>query len=169
VSASLSAFDNTYHKIISQSALGEHIQKWRDFGLRIGFTNGCFDLIHPGHIKVLEEARATCDRLVLGLNSDASVARLNKGPGHRPIMPEQARARVLAAFAAVDLVVIFQEDTPFELIKMVRPVVLIKGSDYRGKQVVGSDIVEAAGGRLVLVEFEPGYSTTWMIERLQRI
>ena len=108
----------------STTRLGE----WRRQGLRIGFTNGCFDLLHPGHVKVLTEARAACDRLIVGLNSDASVRRL-KGQD-RPVQGEQARAEVLAALEAVDLVVIFEQDTPLELIRRVRPKVLVKGGDY---------------------------------------
>jgi D-beta-D-heptose 7-phosphate kinase/D-beta-D-heptose 1-phosphate adenosyltransferase len=162
------AFEGTQAKILfDRSALNQRLNEWRSRGLRIGFTNGCFDLIHPGHVKVLEEARAACDRLVVGLNSDSSVARIKPAP--RPIIPERARARVLAAFTSVDLVVLFHEDTPRELIEVVRPLVLVKGADYRRKDVIGSDIVNAAGGELVLVELEHGYSTTLIIERLQQL
>jgi D-beta-D-heptose 7-phosphate kinase/D-beta-D-heptose 1-phosphate adenosyltransferase len=126
--------------------------------LRIGFTNGCFDLLHRGHIRLLAEARAACDRLVVGLNSDASTARL-KGKG-RPINPAEGRAEVLAALEAVDLVVVFDDDTPLELIKRVRPAALVKGADYRREEVVGRDLVEAAGGQVILVELVPGHSTS---------
>jgi D-beta-D-heptose 7-phosphate kinase/D-beta-D-heptose 1-phosphate adenosyltransferase len=156
----------TEEKIVfDRTLLDERLDEWRRADLRIGFTNGCFDLLHPGHIRVLAEARAACDRLVVGLNSDASVARL-KGDG-RPIQSEHARAEVLAALEAVDLVVVFEEDTPLELIKRVRPSVLIKGADYRDKVVVGRDLVEAAGGRVVLVDLVPGASTSEMIRRSQ--
>ena len=121
--------------------LDERLAEWRAQDLRIGFTNGCFDLLHPGHVKVLAQARAACDRLVVGLNSDASVRRL-KGEG-RPIQDEHARAEVLAALEAVDLVVVFEQDTPLELIRRVRPNVLVKGGDYRRDQVVGREVVEA--------------------------
>jgi D-beta-D-heptose 7-phosphate kinase / D-beta-D-heptose 1-phosphate adenosyltransferase len=131
--------------------------------LRIGFTNGCFDLLHRGHVKLLAEARAACDRLVVGLNSDASTARL-KGKG-RPINPAEGRAEVLAALEAVDLVVVFEEDTPLELIKRVRPTVLVKGADYRTEEVVGRDVVEAAGGDVILVGLVPGHSTTSLVRR----
>jgi D-beta-D-heptose 7-phosphate kinase/D-beta-D-heptose 1-phosphate adenosyltransferase len=141
----------------------EPLREWRQQDLRIGFTNGVFDLLHPGHIKVLAEARAACDRLVVGLNSDASVRRL-KGKG-RPVQTEHARAEVLAALEAVDLVVVFEQNTPLELIRRVRPNVLIKGGDYRGKQVVGREFVEGYGGEVVLVDLVPGYSTTGIVRR----
>jgi D-beta-D-heptose 7-phosphate kinase/D-beta-D-heptose 1-phosphate adenosyltransferase len=145
------------------SMLDERLKEWRRQGLRIGFTNGCFDLLHPGHIKILTGARAACDRLVVGLNSDASVTRL-KGEG-RPVQEEHARAEVLAALEAVDLVVIFEQDTPLELIARVRPKVLIKGSDYRREEVVGRELVEADGGEVVLIELVPGFSTTELVKR----
>src|SRR5436309_4050564 len=117
--------------------LESHLLDWRKQGLRVGFTNGCFDILHPGHVKVLTAARGACDRLIVGLNSDASTRRL-KGKG-RPVQDEQARAEVLAALEAVDLVAIFEEDTPIELITRVRPSVLVKGGDYTREQVVGQD------------------------------
>ena len=149
--------------VFDWSMLDERLAEWRRHGLRIGFTNGCFDLLHRGHIKLLAEARAACDRLVVGLNSDASTARL-KGNG-RPINPAEGRAEVLAALEAVDLVVVFEEDTPIELIKRVRPAVLVKGADYQREDVVGHDVVEAAGGDVILVDLVPGHSTTAMVER----
>ncbi len=149
--------------IFDWSSLDERLAEWRRHGLRIGFTNGCFDLLHRGHVKLLAEARAACDRLVVGLNSDASTARL-KGNG-RPINPAEGRAEVLAALEAVDLVVVFDEDTPLELIKRVRPAVLVKGADYRIEQVVGRDVVEAAGGVVILVDLMPGHSTTSLVRR----
>jgi D-beta-D-heptose 7-phosphate kinase/D-beta-D-heptose 1-phosphate adenosyltransferase len=149
--------------IFDWSLLDDRLDEWRRQDLRIGFTNGCFDILHLGHIKVLTEARAACDRLVVGLNSDASVVRL-KGAG-RPIQDEQGRAGLLAALEAVDLVVIFADDTPLELIRRVRPTVLVKGGDYRRDEVVGHDVVEAAGGAVVLVDIVPGHSTTRLIDR----
>ncbi|HET7190288.1 MAG TPA: D-glycero-beta-D-manno-heptose-7-phosphate kinase [Pseudolabrys sp.] len=143
--------------------LDDHLAEWRRQGLRIGFTNGCFDLLHPGHVKLLASARAACDRLVVGLNSDASVARL-KGAG-RPVQPVQARAEVLAALEAVDLVAVFEEDTPEKLIAHVKPTVLVKGADYTREQVVGREIVEALGGEIILVDLVPGHSTSSMVER----
>jgi D-beta-D-heptose 7-phosphate kinase/D-beta-D-heptose 1-phosphate adenosyltransferase len=131
--------------------------------LRIGFTNGCFDLLHPGHIKLLTETRAACDRLIVGLNSDASVRRL-KGEG-RPMQQAHARAEVLAALQAVDLVVVFDQDTPLELIRRVRPKVLAKGSDYRREEVVGHALVESDGGQVILIDLVPGFSTTKIVRR----
>ena len=145
------------------SELDARLAAWRKQGLRIGFTNGCFDILHPGHVRMLAQARAACDRLVLGLNSDASVSRL-KGPD-RPVQNVQARAEVLAALEAVDLVVVFEEDTPRDLIAKVRPRVLIKGADYTREQVVGHEIVEADGGEVVLVGLLPGHSTTDIVKR----
>lgn len=157
-SASLAAEEKV---VFDWSMLDERLAEWR--GLRIGFTNGCFDLLHPGHIKLMTEARAACDRLVVGLNSDASVRRL-KGP-ERPVQDQQARAEVLAALEAVDLVVIFEQDTPVDLIGRVRPAVLVKGADYRIDEVVGRDLVEAHGGKVVLVNLVPGYSTSALVRR----
>lgn len=149
--------------VFDWSVLDERLAEWRRQGLRIGFTNGCFDLLHPGHIKVLAEARAACDRLVVGLNDDASVRRL-KGNG-RPLQAVHARAEVLAALEAIDLVVVFAEDTPLKLIKQVRPSVLVKGGDYRREDVVGRDVVEAAGGEVIIVEPVPGFSTTRIVQK----
>jgi D-beta-D-heptose 7-phosphate kinase/D-beta-D-heptose 1-phosphate adenosyltransferase len=151
---------------LASTTLDERLHEWRRAGLRIGFTNGCFDLLHPGHLKVLAEARAACDRLVVGLNSDASARRL-KGEG-RPIQDEISRAQLLAALEAVDLVAIFEEDTPLELIRQVRPHVLVKGGDYTKEQVVGREIVEAAGGEVLLVELMPERSTTRLVERSKK-
>jgi D-beta-D-heptose 7-phosphate kinase / D-beta-D-heptose 1-phosphate adenosyltransferase len=161
-SASLAPEDKI---VFDWSVLDERLADWRKHGLRVGFTNGCFDLLHRGHIKLLAEARAACDRLVVGLNSDASTARL-KGQG-RPINPAEGRAEVLAALEAVDLVVVFEEDTPLELIERVRPAVLVKGADYKRDEVVGGDVVEAMGGTVVLVDLVPGHSTTSMVRSAQ--
>lgn len=143
--------------------LDTHLSEWRRQGLRIGFTNGCFDILHPGHVKVLTAARGACDRLIVGLNSDASVKRL-KGEG-RPVQDERARAEVLAALEAVDVVAIFEHDTPIELITTVRPSVLVKGGDYSRDQVVGHEIVEAFGGEVLLVDVLAGHSTTSLVDR----
>ncbi|ABQ37622.1 MAG: D-glycero-beta-D-manno-heptose-7-phosphate kinase [Bradyrhizobium sp.] len=139
------------------------VEGWRSEGLRVGFTNGCFDILHPGHVKVLTAARAACDRLVVGLNSDASVKRL-KGES-RPVQDERARAEVLAALEAVDLVAIFTEDTPLRLIELVRPSVLVKGGDYTREQVVGHEVVEAGGGEVILIDILKGHSTTALVDR----
>ncbi|MEK9672164.1 MAG: bifunctional D-glycero-beta-D-manno-heptose-7-phosphate kinase/D-glycero-beta-D-manno-heptose 1-phosphate adenylyltransferase HldE [Rhodospirillaceae bacterium] len=151
-------------KVLGADQVADRVAAWRRRGLTVGFTNGCFDLLHPGHVSLLRQARAECDRLVVGLNSDTSVKRL-KGED-RPVQNEAARAAVLASLASVDAVVLFADDTPEKLIKAVKPDVLVKGADYRIDQVVGRDIVEAAGGRIVLAELSPGHSTTATIRRL---
>ena len=130
------------------------------------FTNGVFDLLHPGHVELLESARAEGAALVVGVNSDASVRRLGKGAG-RPLAPQDARARVLAGLAAVDCVVLFDEDTPQALIEALAPDVLVKGADYAREAIVGADWVEARGGRVVRVPLVPGFSTTSLVERLR--
>jgi D-beta-D-heptose 7-phosphate kinase / D-beta-D-heptose 1-phosphate adenosyltransferase len=158
------AFLAAEEKIVAEGDdLDRQVLDWRKQGLRIGFTNGCFDILHPGHVKVLTAARAACDRLIVGLNSDASVRRL-KGEG-RPVQNERARAEVLAALEAVDLVAIFEEDTPIGLITAIRPSVLVKGGDYTREQVVGREIVEAHGGEVLLVDVLPGFSTTSLVDR----
>jgi rfaE bifunctional protein nucleotidyltransferase chain/domain len=134
----------------------------RDVGLLV-FSNGVFDLLHPGHVEYLEAARALGDRLPVAVNSDRSARELAKGPG-RPIANETARARVVAALAAVDCVVLFDEPTPRALIAALRPDVLVKGGDYAYSAMVGADLVEAAGGRIVILPFLPGYSTTALVE-----
>lgn len=142
----------------------DRIEGWRRAGDRIGFTNGCFDLVHPGHISLLNQARAACDRLVVGLNTDTSVKRL-KGAS-RPIQNEHARATVLAALGDVDMVILFGDDTPLRIIDRIRPDVLIKGADYTVDQVVGRDLVEGYGGRVLLADLEPGHSTSETVLRL---
>ncbi len=139
-------------------------QAWRDRGHKVGFTNGCFDILHAGHVSLMSKAAAGCDRLIVGLNSDASVKRL-KGPT-RPAQSEQSRAQVLASLDAVDAVVIFDEDTPLELIKALRPDVLIKGADYTEDKVVGGDLVKSYGGRVMLVDLVAGQSTTNTLKRV---
>ncbi|PHS79234.1 MAG: bifunctional heptose 7-phosphate kinase/heptose 1-phosphate adenyltransferase [Rhodospirillaceae bacterium] len=140
------------------------VTQWRNRGYSVGFTNGCFDLLHPGHISLLSQSKQACDRLVIGLNSDASVKRL-KGDS-RPVQTEASRAAVLGALGAVDLVVIFGEDTPINLIEKLRPDVLVKGADYTIDTVVGADIVQSYGGKIVLAKLEDGHSTTNTIKRL---
>jgi D-beta-D-heptose 7-phosphate kinase/D-beta-D-heptose 1-phosphate adenosyltransferase len=157
------AFLAAEEKIVATADLDARLAEWRTAQLRIGFTNGCFDILHPGHVKVLTAARATCDRLIVGLNSDASVKRL-KG-AERPLQDERARAEVLAALEAVDLVVIFEQDTPLELITQIVPATLVKGGDYTREQVVGHEIVAAQGGEVILVDILQGFSTTSLVER----
>jgi rfaE bifunctional protein nucleotidyltransferase chain/domain len=130
------------------------------------FTNGVFDLVHPGHVELLEAARREGSCLIVGLNSDQSVRRLGKGSG-RPVNNEEARARVLAAFAAVDCVVLFDEDTPLDLIQHLAPDVLVKGADYSREGIVGADFVESRGGRVIRVPLVSGFSTTSILERLR--
>lgn len=154
---------STSHKIVDRATAARWVKDVQARGQKVVFTNGCFDLLHPGHIRLLAGARAACDRLVVGLNGDASVTRL-KGQG-RPVQPVAARAEVLAALEAVDLVVVFDEDTPHQLIARVEPSVLVKGADYTHEQVVGREIVEATGGEIILIDLVPGHSTSAMVER----
>ena len=144
----------------------ERVRKWKAAGLRVGFTNGCFDILHPGHVKVLETARAACDRLVVGLNSDASVRGL-KGP-ERPVNPAEVRARMLLALSAVDEVVIFGEQTPITVVTALVPDVLVKGGDYSEATIVGAEFVRASGGEILIVPLAEGQSTTAIISRLKQ-
>ncbi len=152
-------------KIVSRGLLGERLARWRSAGLRVVFTNGCFDLLHAGHLALLKQAARHGDLLVVGLNSDRSAARL-KGPG-RPIVPEDARAAMLAALECVTAVVVFDEETPLELIREIRPQALVKGADYTLDQVVGRDLVVAWGGDVILVPLLPGHSTTALVAELR--
>jgi D-beta-D-heptose 7-phosphate kinase/D-beta-D-heptose 1-phosphate adenosyltransferase len=152
-------------KIVGPDLLVARLDDCRRHGKTIVFTNGCFDVLHAGHIRYLAEAKAQGDVLVVGLNADASVRRLGKGP-NRPINDERNRALVLSALACVDYVCLFQEDTPLELIRLVRPGVLVKGADYRPEEVVGKDFVESLGGRLHLAQLVPGQSTSATIKRI---
>lgn len=151
-------------KLASFEAALERIARWRRKGLRIGFTNGCFDILHPGHVSLFDQARGACDRLVVGLNSDASVARL-KGAG-RPLQAEAARAAVLGSVASIDLVVVFADDTPMKLIEAIRPDVLVKGGDYTIEEVVGAEFVQSYGAKVLLAEIAPGHGTTQTIARM---
>ncbi len=153
-------------KVMTGNKAFECVERWRRQGLVVGFTNGCFDLLHPGHVSLLQQARKACDRLVVGLNSDASVKRL-KGED-RPIQNEKARSTVLASLSLVDLVVIFDEDTPLELIKALRPAILVKGADYTVDQVVGGKEVASWGGKVVLADLVQGQSTTSTISRMRQ-
>ena len=157
--------DGVDAKIAGQAQAQAQVRAWRAAGLLVGFTNGCFDLIHPGHVRLLAAARAQCDRLVVALNSDASVGRL-KGPS-RPVQDEASRAVVMAGMAPADLVVLFDQDTPEALIAALLPDVLFKGADYTEAQVVGGDIVRAHGGQVRLIPLEAGHSTTGIVGRLQ--
>jgi len=135
-------------------------------GQKVVFTNGCFDLLHLGHVRYLEQARSLGDALIVGVNTDASVRRLNKGEG-RPVTPEGDRARVLAALACVDRVVLFPKDTPLELITFLQPDILVKGADYGLEEIVGREVVLARGGQVHALPFIPGYSTTTLLARIR--
>jgi D-beta-D-heptose 7-phosphate kinase/D-beta-D-heptose 1-phosphate adenosyltransferase len=152
-------------KVMDHSGALEQVERWRQRGWRVGFTNGCFDILHPGHVHLLDEARANCDRLVVAINSDASVRRL-KGPT-RPVNHEPARAAVLASVAAVDLVTVFDEETPEALIRLLRPDLLVKGADYTVETVVGAELVQSWGGKVLLAQLMPGHSTTATITRMR--
>jgi D-beta-D-heptose 7-phosphate kinase/D-beta-D-heptose 1-phosphate adenosyltransferase len=152
-------------KLVSLEQAMTLAARWRRGGLRIGFTNGCFDLLHPGHVGLLRQARAACDRLIVGLNSDRSVRRL-KGAG-RPVQRQQDRAALLGSLSDVDAVVIFAQDTPLALIEALRPDLLVKGADYREAEVVGARLVRGYGGRVMLARLSPGHSTTGTIGRLR--
>ncbi len=138
---------------------------WAREGLTVGLANGCFDILHPGHVSLIRQARKACDRLIVALNSDASVKRL-KGPS-RPIQPEVARAEVLGAIKGVALVVIFEEDTPMALIEALRPDLLVKGADYSIDEVVGAEFVKARGGKVLLVDLVADQSTTRLLKAVR--
>jgi D-beta-D-heptose 7-phosphate kinase/D-beta-D-heptose 1-phosphate adenosyltransferase len=150
-------------KILDRSAMQNRIRQWQSDGLKVVFTNGCFDLLHIGHVTLLDEARRSGDRLIVAINSDSSVGRL-KGPS-RPIVSQQARARVLAGLEAVDAVVVFDEPTPLELMVELRPDVIVKGGDYVADQIIGAKEVRSWGGSVKIVRFVDGFSTTALLER----
>ncbi len=143
------------------------LERLRGERRRIVFTNGVYDLLHPGHIRYLQHARSLGDALIVGVNADVSVRRI-KGPA-RPINPERERAEVVAGLACVDAAVIFEEDTPAEIIRLVQPDILVKGADWPADQIVGRDTVEARGGRVILAEVEPRFSTTAIIDRIRSL
>ncbi len=156
----------TESKILSREQAVDQADRWRAAGQQIVFTNGCFDIVHLGHIDYLEKARHLGNRLILGLNTDASVSCI-KGP-LRPVVNEYARARLMAALEFVDAVTLFCEPTPLELIEAVQPDVLVKGNDYTVATIVGADFVLGRGGRVETIELVPGYSTTRLIERIKQ-
>jgi rfaE bifunctional protein nucleotidyltransferase chain/domain len=153
-------------RVMSPDAAAAFVTAERRAGRRIVFTNGVFDLLHPGHVRYLQDARALGDLLIVGLNADDSVRR-NKGPA-RPVNSQDERAEVVAALSCVDAVVVFGEDTPARIIEVVQPDVLVKGADWPADQIVGRDTVEARGGRVVRVALEQGYSTTAIVERIRK-
>ena len=152
------------HKIVARHAALIQIDAWKANRQKVVFTNGCFDLLHPGHVKLLSQAKNLGDRLIVAVNSDASVKRL-KGP-NRPILGERDRALLLAALDYVDLVIVFQEDTPENLIKLIKPDILVKGADYKLEDVVGQSIVDSYGGKVHLIKLLEGYSTTALARKV---
>jgi rfaE bifunctional protein nucleotidyltransferase chain/domain len=151
-------------RIVSEAR--KKVAEWKSKGERVVFTNGCFDILHLGHVDYLEKARNLGDHLVVGLNTDASVSRF-KGL-ERPIQDENSRARVISSLQFVDMVVLFDEDTPKELITSLVPDVLVKGSDYLAENIVGADVVKMAGGEVTTLDFVPGYSTSKVIEKIRK-
>ena len=158
--------DDIKQKIIPTGQTLPFLSSWKEKGETIVFTNGCFDIIHRGHVDYLARAASLGDRMVIGLNTDNSVRRL-KGQS-RPVVDEYSRAFVLAAFAFTDAVMLFDEDTPYNLIQSIQPDILVKGSDYDEKDIIGADIVKAKGGKIITMDFVPGFSTSSIIEKLQK-
>lgn len=152
-------------KILRQPELDRVLAYWRFRDQKIVFTNGCFDIIHLGHIDYLAKAAGLGNKLIIGLNTDASTRRL-KGP-HRPINDENARAMIIASFSFVDAVVLFDEDTPYNLISAIQPDILVKGADYHAEDIAGYDIVKAKGGKVETLEYLPGYSTSLIEKRIR--
>lgn len=159
--------EKIYDKILDRKSLEERLDSWRKETKNIVFSNGCFDILHRGHVEYLSKAADLGDVLVIGLNTDASVRRL-KGPS-RPVNDEHSRAFVMAALEFVDAIVFFEEDTPYELIKFVQPDILVKGNDYKAEDIVGYDIVTAKGGKVITIELVEGFSTTNTIKKINNI
>ena len=157
---------NSADKIYTWETLQQQLQKWREQDLKIVFTNGCFDLVHLGHVDYLEKARNLGDKLVLGLNTDASIKGL-KGE-ERPLQDEMSRARIMASLLFVDAVVLFSEPTPYNLINLVQPDILVKGDDYSPENIVGADIVKAKGGEIKTIPFVKGYSTSNIVAKIKK-
>jgi D-beta-D-heptose 7-phosphate kinase/D-beta-D-heptose 1-phosphate adenosyltransferase len=153
-------------RILTRDQAVSYTERLRNEGRVIVFTNGVFDLLHPGHVRYLTQARQHGDALIVAINSDASVRRLSKGPG-RPVNPELERAEVLAALTAVDAVVIFDEETPLEIVTALQPDVLVKGADWAADAIVGREVVEARGGKVVRIAVADGYSTSAIVGRLR--
>jgi len=157
--------EKIYDKILDEISLEERLNLWRREGKTMVFSNGCFDILHRGHVEYLSKAADLGDKLIIGLNTDDSVKRL-KGPS-RPVNDEKARAILLSALEFVDAVVFFEEDTPYNLIRRVQPDVLVKGKDYKVEDIVGYDIVTAKGGKVETIELVDGFSTTMTIEKMR--
>ena len=158
--------EESARKIKTFQEASAQVKGWQHEGHHVVFTNGCFDIIHLGHVDYLEKARMLGDKLVIGLNSDDSVSRF-KGP-ERPLQDQTSRARILASMQFVDLVVFFNEDTPLNLISEIKPNILVKGSDYLAGNIVGADVVKKNGGVVKTIDFVPGYSTTRIVEKIKR-
>lgn len=158
--------EESARKIKTFQEASAQVKGWQHEGHHVVFTNGCFDIIHLGHVDYLEKARMLGDKLVIGLNSDDSVSRF-KGP-ERPLQDQTSRARILASMQFVDLVVFFNEDTPLNLISEIKPNILVKGSDYLAENIVGADVVKKNGGVVKTIDFVPGYSTTRIVEKIKR-
>ena len=156
----------TAEKIINRAEAVQLVTDWRQQGQRVVFTNGCFDLLHLGHVDYLEKARALGDKLIVGLNTDASVSRL-KGPD-RPLQDEMSRARIMASLLFIDAVVLFEEETPYELIKEVQPDILVKGDDYAIQNIAGHDLVLEKGGEVKTIQLVKGYSTSGIVDKIKR-
>lgn len=154
------------NKIKSLAQAKAQVEEWRNQGLKVVFTNGCFDILHLGHVDYLEKAAGLGNRLVIGLNTDDSVSRF-KGP-ERPIQDQNSRARILSSLQFVDMVVLFDEDTPLELISSLIPDVLVKGSDYLAENIVGAEVVKKNGGEVKTIDFVSGYSTSRIIEKIKK-
>lgn len=152
-------------KFHTRESLQLLLNDWQDKGYRVVFTNGCFDILHRGHVEYLCHARDLGDKMVLGLNTDASVKRQGKSP-ERPVNDEQTRATILAGLSCVDAIILFDEDTPYDLIRFVQPDVLVKGNDYKAEDIVGYDVVTARGGQVITIPLVQGFSTTRLIEKL---
>jgi rfaE bifunctional protein nucleotidyltransferase chain/domain len=161
----MSKFSEVQNKIHTNETLKNQLIEWEKAGEKIVFTNGCFDLLHKGHVDYLAKASDLGSKLVLGLNTDASVSKL-KGP-HRPIQDESSRLQVIASLGFVDAVVLFGEETPYELIKLVQPDVLVKGSDYKPEDIVGYDVVMSKNGEVRTIDFIPGYSTSAIEKKIK--
>jgi len=163
----MTQLDQINNKILDRDQAKLVVGKWLAKGEKVVFTNGCFDIVHRGHIDYLSKAKDKGSKLILGLNTDASVQRL-KGP-QRPVVDEQSRAILMASLQFIDLVVFFDEDTPYELIKTLQPDILVKGSDYKAENIVGYDILMAKGGKVETIDFVPGFSTTSIVDKIKSL
>lgn len=160
-------FERIQEKIVKLSSLEKQVETWRGQGKKIAFTNGCFDILHFGHINYLSKAADLGNILIIGVNSDTSVKKLNKGSS-RPLQDEISRATILASMSFVSAVIIFEEETPYELIRRVQPDFLVKGGDWKTEQIVGFDIVKARGGKVISIPFVEGFSTTNIENKIKR-